>query len=87
MPSPRILGLIPARSGSKRVVGKNARPLCGHPLMSYSIASALESGVFEKVVVSTDLASYGTVAQHYGADIIYRPPEMSSDTSPDIEFV
>src|SRR3990167_6704235 len=85
--SPRGLGLIPARSGSKRILGKNARPLCGHPLMSYSIASALESGVFEKVIVSTDLGSYGTVAHHYGADVIYRPPEMSSDTSPDIEFV
>ena len=83
----RLLALIPARSGSKRIPNKNVKPLCGHPLLAYSIASALESGVFEKVVVSTDLASYGSVAQHYGADIIYRPPEMSSDTSPDIEFV
>ena len=87
MPNPRVLGLIPARSGSKRIIGKNIRPLMGHPLMAFSIASAIESGVFEKVVVSTDLGSYGTIAQHYGADILYRPPEMSSDTSPDIEFV
>ena len=87
MPSPRVLGLIPARSGSKRIPNKNVRPLCGQPLMAYSIASALESGVFEKVVVSTDFAKYGSIAAHYGADVIYRPPEMSSDTSPDIEFV
>ena len=87
MSSPRILGLIPARSGSKRILSKNIRPLCGHPLLSYSIASALASGVFEKVVISTDSAGYGSIAQHYGADILYRPPEMSSDTSPDIEFV
>ena len=84
---PRVLGLIPARSGSKRIPNKNIRPLCGHPLLSYSIASALASGVFEKVVISTDSAGYGSIAQHYGADILYRPPEMSSDTSPDIEFV
>ena len=84
---PRAIGLIPARSGSKRIVGKNVRPLMGHPLLAYTISSAIESGVFEKVVVSTDLASYGTIAAHYGADAIYRPPEMASDTSPDIEFV
>ena len=74
---PRAIGLIPARSGSKRIVGKNVRPLLGHPLLAYSISSAIESGVFEKVVVSTDLASYGTIPHHYGAAAIYRPPEMS----------
>lgn len=56
-------------------------------MISYSIASALESGVFDKVVVTTDSAKYGSIAQHYGADVLYRPPEMSSDTSPDIEWV
>ena len=84
---PKALALIPARSGSKRLPNKNILPLAGHPLLAYSIASALESGVFEKVLVSTDSPKYGTLAQHYGADVLFRPPEMSSDTSPDIEFV
>lgn len=84
---PKCLGLIPARSGSKRLPDKNVLPLHGHPLLAYSIVSALESGVFEKVVVTTDSAKYGSIAQHYGADVLYRPPEMSSDTSPDIEWI
>ncbi|MCH7492941.1 hypothetical protein IID19_05155 [Patescibacteria group bacterium] len=45
------IGLIPARSGSKRILNKNVRLLDGHPLLAYSIRSALDSGVFESVVV------------------------------------
>lgn len=84
---PDIIGLIPARAGSKRIVDKNIRDLAGHPLLAYSIASALESGIFKKVLVSTDSARYGIIAEHYGADVLYRPPKMASDTSPDIEWV
>ena len=82
-----MIGLIPARSGSKRVADKNVRLLHGHPLLAYSIASALDSGVFEKVLVSTDSEKYAAVAQHYGADVLLRPMEFASDTSPDIEWV
>ena len=48
------VALIPARSGSKRVVNKNITPLNGHPLIAYSIVSAIESNIFDQVVVSTD---------------------------------
>ena len=49
-----VIGLIPARFGSKRIPNKNVMPLDGHPLIAYTIAMAIESGVFERVVVSTD---------------------------------
>lgn len=83
----KLLALIPARSGSKRIPDKNIRPLMGHPLMAYSIASACASGIFAKVVVSTDSGKYGNIAQHYGADVLFRPPELATDTSPDIDWV
>ena len=85
---PAIVALIPARSGSKRVPDKNIRPLAGHPLMAYSIAAALESGVFADVVVSTDSPQYAEIARHYGAEIPFmRPDAIAGDTSPDIEWV
>jgi CMP-N,N'-diacetyllegionaminic acid synthase len=85
---PRAIGLIPARSGSTRVVHKNIRPLAGHPAIAYSIASALDSGVFESVVVSTDSEEYAAVARHYGAEVPFlRPAEFSGARSPDIDWL
>ena len=85
---PSVIALIPARSGSKRVPDKNIRPLAGHPLLAYSIVSALESDIFSAVVVSTDSKKYAQIALHYGAEVPFlRPPEFAGDTSPDIEFV
>ncbi|HZQ05151.1 MAG TPA: acylneuraminate cytidylyltransferase family protein [Anaerolineae bacterium] len=86
--SPRVVALIPARSGSKRVVGKNIRPLDGHPLIAYSIAAAQQSNIFDKVIVSTDSEEYAHIAQHYGADVPFlRPTQFAADLSPDIEWV
>ena len=51
---PDILGLIPARAGSKRVPHKNVRPLAGHPMLAYAIRSAIDSGVFDAVICATD---------------------------------
>ena len=83
-----IVALIPARSGSKRVPDKNIRLLAGHPLIAYSIAAALQSKVFDKVLVSTDSERYADIARHYGADVPFmRPPTIAGDTSPDIEWV
>ena len=87
-PKPSIVALIPARSGSKRVPGKNIRPLGEHPLIAYTIASALASEVFSRVVVSTDSERTAEIARHYGADVPFmRPGKYSQDASPDIEFV
>jgi CMP-N,N'-diacetyllegionaminic acid synthase len=86
--APRAIGLVPARSGSKRVKDKNIRPLGGHPVIAYTIAAALDSGVFETVIVSTDAPHVAEVARHYGAEVPFlRPPEFAGDTSPDIEWV
>lgn len=81
------VALIPARAGSKRVPNKNIRFFNGHPLMAYTICAALNSEVFDKVLVSTDSNEYASIAQSYGADVIKRPDEMATDTSPDIEWV
>jgi N-acylneuraminate cytidylyltransferase len=85
---PTIVALIPARAGSKRVTDKNIRPLDGHPVMAYTIAAALESGIFSDVIVSTDSEKYAEIARYYGADVPFlRPPELAGDISPDIEWL
>lgn len=82
------VALIPARSGSKRVIDKNTRKLAGHPVIAYTIAAARASGVFDDVVVSTDSARYASIARHYGARVpCARPVEIAGDLSPDIEWV
>lgn len=87
-PPPTAIALIPARAGSKRVPRKNIRPLGDHPLIAYTIASAQQSGVFQRVLVSTDSDEIATIARHYGAEVPFlRPPELAGDLSPDIEWV
>jgi CMP-N,N'-diacetyllegionaminic acid synthase len=84
----RAVAFVPARSGSQRVPQKNVRPLAGHPLLAYAIATALESGVFERVVVSTDAEEIAEIARWYGADVPFlRPAEYATSTSPDIEWL
>lgn len=82
------VALIPARAGSKRVPGKNIRRLGAHPLLAYTVAPALRSGVFAAVVVSTDSEKIADVARHYGAEVPFlRPAAFAGDLSPDIEWV
>ena len=86
--SPSAVAFIPARLGSKRVPGKNIRALAGHPTLAYTIAPALESGVFSSVIVSTDSEEIAAIARHYGAEVPFlRPAAFASDTSPDIEWL
>jgi CMP-N-acetylneuraminic acid synthetase len=70
------------------VPAKNIRPLGLHPVIAYTIAAAIESGVFESVIVSTDSEETGAIARHYGAEVPFlRPAQFAGDTSPDIEWV
>ena len=72
--------IIPARSGSKGVPNKNIRHLHGKPLMVYTIIQALESNIFEHVVVSTDSEEIAEMAKYYGAEKCFlRPPELATD--------
>lgn len=85
---PTALGLIPARWGSRRVPGKNILPLAGHPLIAYSICSARDSGIFDRIIVSTDSDLIRKIASHYGAEAPFRrPAKFATSTSPDIEWI
>lgn len=83
-----VVALVPARSGSKRIVDKNIMRLNKHPLIAYSIRAAIDSGIFDRVVCVTDSADYANIARYYGADVPrLRPAEISGDRSFDIEWV
>lgn len=78
-PTGARLAMIPARGGSKRLPGKNLRVVDGHPLLAYSVRAALDSGCFERVVVSSDDPEVLRVAERYGAGIVARPPALAGD--------
>lgn len=73
------LAIIPARSGSKGLKDKNIIDLCGKPLMAYSIEAALQTGLFDKVIVSTDSELYADIARQWGADVMMRGEAQSND--------
>lgn len=72
--------VIPARGGSKRIPRKNIRPFHGRPMIGWSIAAAQGSGVFDRIVVSTDDAEIAAVARDQGAEVPFvRPADLSGD--------
>jgi N-acylneuraminate cytidylyltransferase len=75
------LAIIPARGGSKGIPRKNVRLLAGTPLIAYTIQQALRSRFVNRLVVSTDDAEIAAVAQQYGAEVVWRPAEISGDTA------
>ena len=79
--SSNILALIPARGGSKGIPRKNVLALAGKPLVAYSIEAAQQSRYVTRVVVSTDDPEIGDVAKGYGAEVVWRPAEISGDTA------
>ncbi|MFH0919376.1 MAG: acylneuraminate cytidylyltransferase family protein [Fibrobacterota bacterium] len=83
----KVLALIPARGGSKRVPSKNIRPLIGKPLIGYTIETALNAKSVTRVLVSTDSNEIARIARSFGADVPFmRPPELAGDTSTEYEF-
>ncbi len=75
-----MLAVIPARGGSKGVPNKNIKDLNGKPLIAYTIQAAIESKVFEKVIVSTDSEQIAQISLKYGAEVPFiRPKEISGD--------
>ena len=73
------LCIIPARGGSKRIPRKNIRSFLGSPIISYSIRAAIESGLFDDVMVSTDDDEIAQVAQEFGASIPFKRSKKASD--------
>ena len=82
------LAIIPARGGSKRIPRKNIRDFLGKPIISYSIEAALQSGLFEEVMVSTDDKEIAKIAIKYCAKVpFYRSAETSSDFASTMEVI
>lgn len=85
---PKIIAIIPARSGSKSIKDKNIKILNGKPLIAWSIQTCLKSKFINRVVVSTDSKKYAKIAKKYGAnEIIIRPKNISKDKSTDYEAI
>lgn len=78
----KTIALIPARSGSKRVRQKNLRTVAGYPLFAWSVAAARSASLVDQVVVSSNDAHTGDLAQAYGAEFIPRPDVLAHDLSP-----
>lgn len=77
------LAIIPARGGSKRIPCKNIRLFSGKPIIAYSIQAALDSGLFESVIVTTDDDEIAEVARAHGAQVPFmRPEELANDHAP-----
>lgn len=77
------VAIIPARGGSKRIPQKNIKPFCGKPMIAWSIETALASGCFDRVIVSTDDAQIAALAERWGAESPFlRPQELADDHTP-----
>ena len=84
----KLLALVTARGGSKRLPGKNILDLAGKPLIAWSIEAGLNSKYVDRVVVTTDDDEIAKVSTKYGADVPFmRPEELASDTASSIDVV
>lgn len=82
------IAIIPARGGSKRIPHKNIKLFCGKPIISYSIEAALNAGVFDTVLVSTDDEKIAEIAREYGAIVPFlRPAYLADDYTGTTEVV
>lgn len=87
-PSSSILGLIPARGGSKGIPRKNIKLIAGKPLIAWTIEAALRSGMLSAVVVTTDDEEIAEVARRHGAQVPFmRPAELAQDGTPGVDPV
>lgn len=78
-----VLGVVTARAGSKGIPGKNTRPLAGRPLIAYTIDAARDSGVFDRLVLSTDDPVAAAIARDGGCEVPFmRPAALATDNAP-----
>jgi len=84
----KIMGLIPARGGSKGLIRKNVKELCGKPLVAWSIEHGLASKYVDRVIVSTDDQSIADISTRYGAEVPFlRPKELANDEAKTIDVI
>ena len=84
----RVLGLVTARGASKGLPGKNIRPLCGKPLIAWTISAARAATCIDRIVVSTDDAAIAEIARRCGAEVPFqRPSELATDTASSVDVV
>lgn len=79
MSAPRVLAVIPARGGSKRIPGKNIRAFAGKPILHWPIQAALQTGLFDTVMVSTDAAEVADIARDAGAEVPFLRSAATAD--------
>jgi len=81
----KVVAIIPARGGSKSIPKKNIYPILGKPLIAYTIESALQSKLIDRVIVSTDDKEIAKIAKKYGAEVPFvRPKNLAGDKTPDL---
>ncbi|WP_022941180.1 cytidylyltransferase domain-containing protein [Psychromonas hadalis] len=84
----KILAIIPARGGSKRLPRKNILPLAGKPLIAWTIEAAIKSDIFDEVMVNTDNQEIADVAEKFGAKVPFmRPEHLASDTASSLDVI
>jgi CMP-N-acetylneuraminic acid synthetase len=82
-----VVGLIPARGGSKAIPGKNLVPVAGKPLLAWTVEAARGARSLTQVVVSTDSAEIAAAARSLGAEVLERPAELAADETPMLDVV
>ena len=85
--SNKIIAVIPARGGSKRLKRKNIQPIFGKPLIYWSIKACQESNFIDEIYVSTEDTEISNIATQYGAKIIKRPAGLADDHTPKMEAI
>jgi len=84
----KVLGIIPARGGSKGIPQKNSKLLSGKPLIGYTIEAAIQSKYLDTVLLSSDDSKLIEIAKSYGLDVPFvRPAHLATDTSPTLDTV
>ena len=82
------LAVVPARGGSRRIPRKNVRDFAGRPMIAWPVAAALKSGLFDRIVVSTDDEEIAAVARDQGAEVPFlRPLDLAGDHTPTLPVV
>lgn len=84
----KCIAIIPARGGSKRIPGKNIRSFLGRPIIEYGVEAAVQSGLFDTVMVSTDSDAIADVAQNVGASFpFYRSEKNAGDFATTLDVI